>query len=401
MDIQKTISISIKALKTNKLRSALTSLGIIIGISSVIMLLSIGSGLKKYVAQQFESLGANQVLVLPGELSEEGGAIGGGQALVPNFKFTPEDINSIERQVKNIKGVVPIIESAETIEYRGETKMVQVIGTTSNYNTIVDTSLGKGRFLNKSEIDNSKRVVVIGYNVEEELFSPIDPIGKKVTLGPFKYQVIGVAEKKGRSGLGSQIDNVAYVPITAAENLLDLNKYSSIVIGAKDKDYVPDIKEEVENVLSERLDDDEFSVVETEQILSSVNNILGVLSAGLGGIAAISLVVGGIGIMNIMFVSVTERTKEIGLRKAVGAKPADIRLQFLIESIILSIGGGIIAIIIAWAGTFFLNKLFPAHITLWSVVLAFSISSLVGIVFGVAPAHKASQLDPIDALRYE
>jgi putative ABC transport system permease protein len=400
MDLEKTFAISLNALKTNKLRSLLTSLGIIIGISSVIMLLSIGSGLKKYITQQFESLGTNQLLIVPGEVGGESGFSGNPQAYT-SFKFIPEDIRNIQRKVSNIVGAVPGIESADTLEYRGESKVVQVIGSTAQYKDIVTTKLETGRFFTNSETKDAKKVAVIGNQVVEDFFQGRNPIGKKITLGSFKFEVIGVAEKRGRSGLGSQVDLIAYIPVTTAENLLDLDKFSWIAVKAQNKEDIPKIRKQLELVIGERLDEDDFSVVETEQLLSSVNNILSVLSAGLGGIAAISLLVGGIGIMNIMFVSVTERTKEIGLRKAVGAKPIDIRIQFLIEAVILSISGGIIALLIAWGGTTILNRFFPAHITWWSIILAFSISTLVGIIFGVAPAYKASKLDPIDALRYE
>jgi len=243
-------------------------------------------------------------------------------------------------------------------------------------------------------------VAVLGHKVAEDLFGEESPVGEKVKLGEYRYQIMGVIEEKGGEGSMSPDDKV-FVPITTAQRQFDKHNINLIFAQVRSNDEVSSTVPLVEEVLKRRLDEEDFTVLDQKEMLSTVSNILNTLTAALGGIAAISLLVGGIGIMNIMLVSVTERTREIGLRKALGATPDVILTQFLIEAVFLSIGGGIVGIMIGWGGALLLNRFMPAAITLWSIILAFVVSATVGIVFGIAPAKKASQLSPIEALRYE
>lgn len=240
----------------------------------------------------------------------------------------------------------------------------------------------------------------MGSKVAENLFDGDDPIGQKITVGESRVEVIGVLKSKGGIG-GDSVDNHVIIPITAAKTLFNQDKVSEMYVQAKDADSVDLALDETKMLLSNRLKEDEFSVLNSKDLIGAISSVLGMITAALAGIAAISLLVGGIGIMNIMLVTVAERTKEIGLRKALGATPDVILTQFLTEAVILSVGGGLIGILIGGTGTFVLSKLAVAEITPWSVILAFGVSALVGIVFGVMPARRAAKLSPIEALRYE
>jgi len=403
MEFRELIRISLKALITNKTRSFLTSLGIIIGVSSVVILLSIGSGLKNYISQQFEALGSNLILIMPGKFIKSGSNYSFTQeSAFFDFKFNNQDVKNLNRKLTSVKGVAPMIRKSAKIRYHKKEKEIMIIGTTPNYINLRQTKTINGRFLHSSEIAGSKKVVILGYKIWQDLFNQINPIDKQVTLTGYKFKVIGVVEKKGQgTSMGMNIDEFVYLPITTAEKVFDIKKYNAIIVGAQNEKDIPELKEKIKKILLKRLDKDDFSVAATEEILNMIHNILGVFSTALGGIAAISLLVGGIGIMNIMFVSVTERTREIGLRKAIGAKNKDILWQFLYESTTLSISGGIIGLILSWIAVKIINRFFPAQITYWSISLSLFVSILVGVFFGVFPARKAAKLNPIDALRYE
>lgn len=264
------------------------------------------------------------------------------------------------------------------------------------------TDISKGRFFDKVENQGKRRVAILGFDVAEEIFGKIDPIGKNVRIGAQTFEVIGVADKVGGGfGGGPSFDKYTYIPIETAFKIYDNETVAQIIAQAKTKDEIPNAITAIENVLLKRLKEDEFSVFDQSQILETINQILGMLTIGLGGIAAISLVVGGIGIMNIMLVSVTERTREIGLRKALGATPNQILLQFLVEAALLSVIGGLIGLLLAYLGTLAIQPYFPAKVTLNAVILAFGVSTAVGLVFGAAPARSAAKLSPIEALRYE
>jgi putative ABC transport system permease protein len=386
------------ALRANKLRSLLTMLGVIIGVSSVILLVSIGQGLQKYISDQFESLGSNMVIIMPGNFMGEGGFSGR-----PNYlgsKLTMDQVRDLRKIGAPIIAAAPNFEAAETAKFQEKNVGITVVGTDTSYNKVTKLNIDKGRFINASDVSSGNKVAIIGPSLAEKLFGSMDPLGKQFTLAERKFEVIGVSEKLGTI-MGMDVDKVAYIPITTAQKVIGFTNLMEIMVKVDEKDNIPEARRIINRYYLKTLDKDQFSIMDQVQMLDTINQILSVLTLALGGIAAISLLVGGIGIMNIMLVSVTERTKEIGLRKAVGATPKAILSQFLTESVILSCGGGLIGVLIGWGVSLILNQFFPTEVTMWSVLLAFVVSASVGIVFGVAPAVRASRLNPINALRYE
>jgi putative ABC transport system permease protein len=403
IEVEETVSLAAKSIVKNKARSALTTLGIVIGVASVILLVSVGQGLQDYITNQFEELGSNIVIVLPGQIGGADGEISFGQG-PPNFagsKLTLDHVEELNSLGPPIGAAVASIELPTSIKYRGESKFTTVAGISPEYIQVRNMGVSSGRVINKSDNSLGRKVVVIGQGIVDELFDSTNPIGKEVAIGDSRFTVIGVLDKIGTQSIGFDINNFAAIPITTAQIIFGNDSIQAISIKAHSKESVPDVIALTERYFKGKLDDDEYSVVDQSSLIDTINSILSVVTAALGGIAAISLVVGGVGIMNIMLVSVTERTREIGLRKAIGAKPADIRNQFVIEAVTLSLFGGAIGIAIGWSGSVLINRFFPTSVTLWSVLLAFGVSAVVGIVFGVAPAIRASKLDPIDALRYE
>lgn len=401
MTLFKTIQISLKALFTNKLRSFLTMLGVVIGVASVILLVAIGSGLEKVVVEQFEELGTDLLAVFPGEL-KFGDAAGreGGPPGSSNNKLTTEISELIERRATLITETTPVATTYAETKFLNEERTTGILGTTANYEFIRKSPTEQGRLFNKQEVSSAKKVAVLGKTTAEELFGNRSATGEKFKIAGKTFQVIGVFKSKG-AAFGNDQDDLVAIPITTFERVFDLDKVSYIYAKAKNVELVPQAKREIENILLSRLDGEEFSVIDPKEFLSTVTSILNVLTAGLVGIAAISLVVGGIGIANIMLVSVTERIREIGLRKAVGATARDILLQFLTEAAVLSCVGGIIGVLLGTGGAFVLNLFVSTSVTPWSVALGFFVSALTGIVSGVGPAVRAARLDPIDALRYE
>ena len=405
MPIRQLIKISIKALQTNKSRSLLTALGVIIGVASVILLISVGSGLKGYITNQMQDMGSNLIMVMPGDIDLDDVSMGGSAmssafSSMATSKLKLSDAHEIEKGILQIQDAVAMVMASSPARYEGESVLVQIIGTTENYINIREPEFAKGSFFVESEVNSGRKVAVLGHKVAEDLFGEKDSIGEKVKLGEYRYLIMGVMEEKGGQGSMSPDDKV-FVPITTAQRQFNQDNISIIFAQVKSSDEVSSTVSLVEGVLKRRLKEEDFTVLDQKEILSTVSSILDTLTVALGGIAAISLLVGGIGIMNIMLVSVTERTHEIGLRKALGATPEVILTQFLIEAVFLSVGGGIIGIALGGGGSLILNMFMPTTVTLWSVILAFVVSATVGIVFGIAPARKASQLSPIEALRYE
>ncbi len=398
------IKSSFKSIFKNKARTALTSLGIIIGVSSVILLSSIGNGLKSYITQQFDELGANTIFVSPGKIfsSSSGGGFNRDEASrMTSLSFTQKDIRDLDRGLRNlVTDIAALSQVATSVKYKNQEKEATLIATSTNYQNISQFKYTSGNWFNSLAEEKKDKVAVLGSKVADELFANLNPLNKSISFEGKTFQIIGVLEKQGSSFGGPDINSYVFIPYLTGANIVD-NKIQQIVIKARHKDEVSKVKLLVEDILLDNYDKDTFSVFDSSQLLSSINSILSALTLGLSGIAAISLVVGGIGIMNIMLVTVTERTREIGLRKAIGAYPRAILLQFLFEAIILSSIGGVISILIGFFGSLIINNFFPSTVTIASVLLAFSVSFAVGIVFGVAPARKASKLDPIVALRYE
>jgi putative ABC transport system permease protein len=398
---RESIFLALRSIWRNKVRSALTMLGIIIGVAAVIILVGLGQGLQKYITGQFEELGTNLVMVLPGDIDFAEGHFGQGP---PNFAGSKLTIKQAERIAKlgsPIETAVASIEMPASIKYRAESKYTTIAGISAEYGNVRNIEVKEGRNITQVDVDLARKVVVLGQGIVEDLFGASQALGKDVSIGEKKFKIIGILKEIGSQSIGFDINNFAAIPVTSAQRLFGTDDVQAITVKAEKREDIPQVINMTEKFLSKQLKESEFSVFDQSNLLETINEILGVLTAALGGIAAISLVVGGVGIMNIMLVSVTERTREIGLRKAVGAKPSDIRNQFLIEAVTLTVLGGILGITLGVLVSAGLNRFFPTSVTLWSVTLAFGVSATVGIIFGIIPAIRASRLDPIDALRYE
>lgn len=398
MNYLETIRVAITAILANKVRAFLTMLGIMIGVLSVILLTALVSGLKTSITNQIAGLGSNLIYVIPGRLG--GGRSPGG---IQVNRLTLQDATQLKNKLVGDAEVSPVVQKVTKTAYLNKiSKNVSIFGTQSNYPSIVQAvKIEKGRFFNSSDANSGKKVVVIGTTVLKNLFpNGENPIGKSIRVDNLTYIIVGVLGPRG-SIFGQDLDNTLIVPLSAAQRQFGITNLNTIYINAKTPELVADVKKKATAILSKRLSEDDFTVQDQGQTLSTINQITSVLTLGLGGIAAISLLVGGIGIMNIMLVSVTERTREIGLRKALGAKPRDILNQFLVEAITLSSIGGLLGIAFGIVLALIINNFIQTTITWWSVALSFGFSMAVGIIFGVTPAIRASRLDPIQALRYE
>ena len=395
MNFIELLRLSIGSLVSNKLRTGLTTLGIIIGVFAVILLVSIGTGLQNYITTQISGLGSNLIFVIPGTTS---GRVAGGAVV---NKLTVNIARELDQKLKSIAVVGPIIAKTASLKYRSlSSKGVTIYGTTSVYPDIINVKMERGIFFTTGQEQGGNRVAVIGQTVVKNLFPTQNPVGLKMTLDKQKYTVIGVLAARG-SVFGQDADNTVVVPITAAQQQFGITNVNAIYVSAKKPEFVPQVKSIANKILLSHLTVDDFTLQTQEQTLSTINSIISVLTIALGGIAAISLLVGGIGVMNIMLVSVTERTREIGLRKAIGARRQDILAQFLLEAVMLSLFGGGVGILLGVGASILVSYFFISVVTPWSVILAFGFSIAVGIIFGIAPALRASKLNPIEALRFE
>jgi putative ABC transport system permease protein len=399
--------VALGALRANLMRSILTTLGIIIGVAAVVAVVSIVQGLQYTITEQLQGVGATFIMItakvdrnnIPGVAARQ-------------VKLTDEDAYAIEEKVPGIKLMAPTIFGRATLKYKDRKHdPAAVIGVTENYQDVTNQTVDRGRFFSQVDLENHRKVAVIGPKVAEDLNLGPDPLGKEIYIDVYPATVIGIMEKKGQS-LGFDVDDIAYVPFNSAVHLFGRNAADQIQIRLKaaSTDKVEQVKDGVTRLLRLRhkvppSEPDDFQVQTQDEILSTVNKVLGSVTAVVGGVVGIALLVGGIGIMNIMLVSVTERTREIGVRKAVGARRQDVLLQFLIEAVTLSLLGGGVGVAIGYGLGVAVAKMIPgfppAHVPLWAVGLAIGFSAGVGIFFGIYPAAKASRLDPIDALRYE
>ncbi len=417
MNLVEAFRIAMRALTANKMRSILTMLGIIIGVAAVIALMSVGQGVQAMVAEQLQSAGSNLLIVVPGSLKDA--QPGDPRTRRPSNPLTNGDWLAIRDplQVPHLAAVVPEADGRGNVNFGKTTLALAITGSNDEYADVRNYYPVDGRFLSEEDVLSEARVAVLGSKVAEKLFPPdVYPVGQSIRINNIPFRVIGIMEKKGGSSFGS-FDNMVFVPFTTAQQRLFPHLRSprgeptlSLILAKVDgEENIDQAAASIEDLLRARhnityLDEDDFSVINQADILDIFGSITGVLTTFLGGIAAISLLVGGIGIMNIMLVSVTERTREIGLRKAVGAKRRDILLQFLVEAMVLSLIGGIIGMLLGFVGAQALasfSKDLQAVISWSSIILATSFSALVGLFFGIYPALRAAQLHPIDALRYE
>lgn len=385
----------------NKLRTALTSLGILIGVSSVVLLLAFGLGLRIYIGEQFESLGSNLVYVMPGTFGGSGG-IGFRPGAFGSVRFDEKDLSQLKK-IKETRAVVGAFARTSDVSAGGETQTVDVFAATPEIFPVRNFELAFGRFYDDADIDKRAKVAVLGPKIAQELFGEEqEAIGKSIKIEGQGYAVVGTLVSKGGGGFGApDFDSFVYVPFTSAAQFNPNKEFIAFYLQADSEESIATVREKAQETLEKRYKDDKFSVVEQTEIISTVTSIFQVLNSILVAIGAISLIVGGVGIMNIMYVTVTERIKEIGVRRAIGATSKDILLQFLTEAIILSLLGGALGLLFAFVVVFFVQQVFPATISLLSVGIALIVSSAIGIVFGVFPAKKAADLSPIDAIRYE
>jgi len=386
----------------NKGRTFLTSLGILIGVMSVVLLMAAGQGLKIYIQQQFESMGSNLLYVMPGNMFGEGGSglrgAEGGMSPI----FEEKDIVTLKK-IKEAELVVPYYQKSVKIMFEGKTERSTLNATSEDAFLAHNFVAVYGSTFSAADNSSRNKVVVMGSKIAEKLFGDGSlAIDKKVRIDGQSFKVLGVLEPKGGGGLGGpSFDDFVYIPYKTGYIFNTEKKFIEILVKARSEEELPALKMEIKSELLKRIKDDEFSVVESTEILNTISSIFGILNIVLVAIAAISLVVGGIGILNIMYVTVTERIKEIGVRRALGARRNDILWQFLAEAVVLSVLGGAMGLGLSAIIVLLMQSIFPAYISISSILLALGTSSLIGIVFGVFPAKKAADLSPIDAIRYE
>ncbi|WP_129125435.1 ABC transporter permease [Geomonas oryzae] len=400
--------IALRALRVNKMRALLTMLGIIIGIGAVIAMVAIGSGASKMISDQISSIGSNLLLVLPGSVTSGGmrSGAGGTQTL------TYDDARAIKAECPSVGAVAPSVRGSGQVVFGNQNWSTVLFGVTPDMVTVRDWTIVAGRNITQSDVDGATKNCLIGQTVVDNLFGGTDPMGKIIRIKKIPFTVVGILGRKGQSPQGQDQDDVIYVPLrTAQRKLLGSqfpNVVGSIMVQAKDAEVLDKAEEEVTELLNQRHRigpnrEVDYTIRNLSELLAVTEQSSKVMSILLGAVASISLVVGGIGIMNIMLVSVTERTREIGIRIAIGAKKRDIMLQFLTEAVLLTTCGGIIGMLLGVAGARLVASLigWPTLISVNTIIIAFGFSAGVGVFFGFYPARKAAALNPIDALRYE
>ncbi len=388
-----TIKSALLSLLSNKLRSFLTMLGVIIGVFAVVALVSLVTGIENFIVDRFNAIGSNLIIVVPGRA---------GLAQDPALSFTKKTLK--EKHVDLIRdefgevilGVTPSIRLVKKTQYKTRDHISTITASNSEAVELFNTSIKEGRYFNRAEVKNKDYVAVLAPEVRDELFGEIDPIGKKIKIDSKQFTVIGLIEDEG-----GQSNERVFVPYTTAQEVFEVDSITNILVKGENSQNVDDLGINIEHSLAKEMDRDDFTVISQNEILDSAGNILDILSIILAAIAGISLLVGGIGIMNIMLVTVNERIQEIGLRKALGATGFDIGSQFFVEALTISLLGGFLGLGLSWILTIAISNTIRAEITSWVVLLAIGFSLLVGAVFGTYPAIKAAKKDPIEALRHE
>ncbi|NAZ80527.1 FtsX-like permease family protein [Kineococcus sp. R8] len=388
--------VAFDALRGNRLRSLLTMLGIIIGIAAVIVVVSIGAGAREQIESQVEGLGSNLVLVVPGQLD----TANPGQGAAAASPMQLSDAAVLGAVVGDDGAVTARVSSAAQVRAGSREGYVTVQGSDQNLPYVFTRPVDQGEFFTQGDVETRQRVAVLGSATSANLFAGADPVGRQITLAGTRFRVVGVLAEQGES-FGVSQDNEVHIPITTAQRLFGIDRVDAFAVKAPSAADVPALSRGLRQALREEYPDQEFSAVTQTQILGVIGDILGLLTAVLAAIAGISLLVGGVGVSNIMLVSVRERTKEIGLRKALGARQRDVLTQFLVEAVLLTSVGGVIGIVVGVGGSLLVNSLspLPAKVEWWSPVVAFVVSAAVGIFFGVFPARRAGRLDPVVALR--
>lgn len=405
MLFNESVRIALTALFANKLRSILTMLGIIIGVGAVIAMISIGLGVQQKVTNSIASLGSNMLIVSPGSANSGGVRSAAGSS----DKLKLSDAEAIKKSIKNIDYVAPTVNGSYQIVNGNQNWNSSVYGVTPEYLQIRALTVSTGSFITQNDMNRRNRVAVIGTTVASNLFGTSNPVGKTVRVNNSPYRIIGVLESKGQSSMGRDQDDVVIVPLTTAqERLLGITYIQSINIQVSNLNAMDEVQSETENLLRQRHHivngkEDDFTVRNLTSLMETMTSTTTMLTLFLGSIAAISLIVGGIGIMNIMMVSVTERTREIGIRKALGATFKNIMIQFLIESVVIGVIGGMLGILFGCGAALAISKFgnFNTVITAAPILISFGFSVGIGVLFGIYPARKAALLDPIEALRYE
>ena len=406
MNLGNLIKVAINALKRNKMRSFLTMLGIIIGVASVITMLAIGQGSKKSIQDQIASMGSNMLFVMPGNMMSGGVQQGGSSSQ----RLTISDVNAIRTECDAVVAASPEVRSSGQVVYGNSNWPTTIYGGGEEYLEIKSWKVVSGRNITDSEAKGSAKVCLVGRTVADQLFGEgVDPTGETIRFKNIPFKIIGVLAEKGQNSFGQDQDDVLIAPYTTVQKrILAQTHIQSIQISARSTEESALAQTQVEEVLrrTHKLrenEDNDFMVRSQEELSTTMTSITDILTILLGAIAGISLLVGGIGIMNIMYVSVTERTREIGLRMSIGGRSVDILLQFLIESVLLSVFGGLIGILLGFGASAIVEALtsWPISVMWGSVFLAFAVCTVIGVFFGWYPARRASGLDPIDALRYE
>ena len=383
--------------RRDKVRTGLTSLGITIGVLSVVLLIALGLGLKNYISQQFENMGANIIMIMPGS-GFSSGDYGAGMMIGGGAKFDEKDVRSLQK-IDGLKYVVPIYMKSTTISSADKEKMGYVMAANEELFPLMNLEMVSGEAWGKTELDKKSKVAVLGFTKAVELFdNTSNAIGKTVRVEGIRIKVVGVAKKIG----DPDQDAAIFLPYTTTFGSINPDKtFWTIYLGVPSKEMVTSVSEEAETILLKRYDKDKFSVTEQSELMSTVDQIFGIINIVLIAIGSISLLVGGIGIMNIMYATVTERTREVGIRRAIGATKSDILLQFSSESTLLSVFGGVMGLLLATGIVMLVRIWFPVALNLVAVLVAIGVSSAIGIFFGVSPAKKAASLSPIDAIRFE